>query len=286
MTGPKATTPEQRGFRPLLETARMEPSINPYASPGSRELNETARAALAQASTGRHARFSSARPRAKRVVFFFSAAMLLLLAELAYHCVLVAFLLRAESGLGVSSGEATGLAIADLALSLLHGVVRLALFALFLLWFQRAYRNLPSLGAAELSSSSMEAVLCFFIPFLNLVRPYQLAQEIWRGSDLSELDPEQKVVFSSALVGWWWVFVWISILLRLAAWYTNRYTGSAGNTLVAGEALVAVWFSMGAVLMQMIAALLGLHVVKTITTNQDEKWRRLATQDTALTAEA
>jgi len=253
----------------------MESPLNPYASPGAIELNEVSRAAVAEAKLGRFARFSSARRQANRVVCFFYAAMALLLAELAYHGALVFFLLRAESGVNVSAGEATGLAIADLSLTLLHFGVRVALFVLFLQWFQRAYRNLPALGVADLSSSSTEAVLCFFIPFLNFVRPYQLAQEIWRGSDLSAVDPQQKVVFSSALVGWWWCFLWISILLRMAAWYTNRYTGVAGDTLVTGEALVAIWFSMGAVLMQMIAALLGLHVVKTITANQDEKWRRM-----------
>ncbi len=257
----------------------MEPSTNPYASPGSVELPESVRTAIGALPQGRFARFASAQPRANRVVFFFYAAMLLLLLELTYHGSLVFFLLRSESGVDVTQLEATGLAMADFALSLLHFGVRVLLFVLFLMWFQRAYRNLPALGKEDLSSSSTEAVLCFFIPFLNLVRPYQLAQEIWRGSDLSAVDPKQKVVFSSALVGWWWVFLWISILLRMAAWYTNRYTGLAGNVLVSGEALVAVWFSMGAVLMQMIAALLGLHVVKTITTNQDEKFRRMEAGD-------
>lgn len=250
----------------------MEPSTNPYASPGSVDLSDAVRAAM---PLGRFARFSSAQPRARRVVFFFNAAMLLLLLELAYHGSLVFFLLRSESGVELSPLEATGLAAADIALSILHVGVRALLFVLFLMWFQRAYRNLPALGREDLSASSTEAVLCFFIPFLNLVRPYQLAQEIWRGSDLSTLDPNQKVVFSSALVGWWWAFLWISILLRAAAWYTSRYTGLAGDVLISGEALVAVWFAMGAILMQMIAALLGLHVVKTITTNQDEKFRRM-----------
>lgn len=246
---------------------------NPYASPAG-ELPASVRAMLAN-SQPRHARFESAQPRARRAVFFFYAAMFLLLLELAFHGGLVFFVLRTESGQPITSIEAQWMAAADFALTMLHFVVRVALLWTFLLWFRRAYRNLPSLGTDDLRVSSSEAVLSFFIPFVNLVRPYQLLKQIWRGSDLTSLDPGQKVVFSSALVGYWWTFLWISIVLRLAAWYTSRNTGQEGNTFIAGEAIVAVWFSIGAVLMQMIAALLGLHVVKTITTNQDEKHRRI-----------
>lgn len=251
----------------------MESTPNPYASPAG-ELPASVRAMLAS-SAGRHARYESAQPRARRVVFFFYAAMFLLLLELVYHGGLIFFVLRAESGLGMNATEAQLMAIANLALGALHLCMRLALLWTFLLWFSRAYRNLPSLGAAELKSSANEALLSFFIPFVNLVRPFQLIKEIWRGSDLSVVDPGQKVVFSAALVGYWWTFLWISIVLRIAAWYTNRVTGHAGEAFIAGEAIVAVWFSIGAILMQMIAALLGLHVVKTITANQDEKHRRL-----------
>ncbi len=124
-------------------------------------------------------------------------------------------------------------------------------------------------------------MLSFFIPFLNLVRPYQLLRETWRGSDVSLVDPGQKVVFSAALVGYWWAFVWISIVMRIAAWYTTRYAGIEGDTMIAGEQIVALWFSIGAILLQMIAALLGLHVVKTITSNQDEKHRCLELEEQA-----
>jgi hypothetical protein len=247
----------------------MEPNKNPYASPGAGQQDDTTLVG------GRAGRFLSPQKRAGRTILLFYVAMFLLLLELAFHGGLVFFLLRSESGVNINATEAQGMAIADLSLRLLHLVVRVALFWTFLLWFRRAYRNLPALGADDLSASATEAVLSFFVPVVNLFRPYQLTKEIWRGSDLSALDPEQKVVFSSALVGYWWTFLWISVVLRIIAWFANRYTGQAGNTLVAGEAIVAIWFSIGATLMQMIAALLGLHVVKTITTNQEEKWKRL-----------
>ncbi len=54
----------------------MESTPNPYASPAG-ELPASVRAMLVS-SAGRHARYESAQPRARRVVFFFYAAMFLL----------------------------------------------------------------------------------------------------------------------------------------------------------------------------------------------------------------
>jgi hypothetical protein len=198
--------------------------------------------------------------------------------ELGYHGGLVFLVLRTEAGMPPNATEASLIVSGELALKLLHWSVRVALLVAFLAWFRQAYRNLPALSEEAFHHSSGEAVLSFFIPILNFYRPYQITKQIWRASDLSAVDPGQRVVFSSALVGYWWAFVWISALLGLAAWYTNRQAGIGARNFVADEVIVAVWFSIGAVLMQMIAALLGLHVVKTITSNQEEKHRQLEWQ--------
>ena len=47
-----------------------------------------------------------------------------------------------------------------------------------LMWVHRAYRNLPALGARDMAYSPGWAVGWWFIPFLNLVRPYQVVREI------------------------------------------------------------------------------------------------------------
>jgi hypothetical protein len=49
--------------------------------------------------------------------------------------------------------------------------------------FRRAYRNLPALGAESPRFSSGWAVGAWFVPFLNLVRPKQIMDDIWRASD-------------------------------------------------------------------------------------------------------
>lgn len=81
---------------------------------------------------------------------------------------------------------------------------------LFLRWFYLAYRNLPSLGVSALYYRPIWAIVWFFVPILNLYKPYQMMSITWRASDP---EPEYRgAAWRSAtltpLVGIWWV-IWI-----------------------------------------------------------------------------
>jgi len=52
----------------------------------------------------------------------------------------------------------------------------------FLIWIHRAHKNLKVFGAAELKYSPGWAVGGFFVPMLNIFRPYQVIGEIWKAS--------------------------------------------------------------------------------------------------------
>jgi hypothetical protein len=65
----------------------------------------------------------------------------------------------------------------------LQAVAYIVASILFLIWFHRAYKNLRPLGAVNLTYSPGWAVGGFFVPFLNLVRPFQVMREIWKASD-------------------------------------------------------------------------------------------------------
>lgn len=90
------------------------------------------------------------------------------------------------------------------------GLVQLALYIVtgitFLTWTHRAYRNSQGFAANPLRFSPGWAVGSYFVPFLNLVRPYQCMKEIWQVSQ----NPRNHIsVASSALLRWWW-FLWLS----------------------------------------------------------------------------
>jgi Domain of unknown function (DUF4328) len=53
----------------------------------------------------------------------------------------------------------------------------------FLVWFHRAYTNLPALGIEPLPYATGWTIGAWLVPLLNLVRPKQIMDTIWRGSD-------------------------------------------------------------------------------------------------------
>ncbi len=98
----------------------------------------------------------------------------------------------------------------------------IALAVFFIRWFRRAYYNLHNLPGAYASLEEGWAAGAWFIPFLNLVRPYQIMKEIWEGTQ--QFLAHRMTPRSSALVNSWW-----AIYLG-----TNIFSGIASR-LVAGS---------------------------------------------------
>lgn len=73
----------------------------------------------------------------------------------------------------------------------------------FIRWFRRAYNNLHAVPSVNPLFSEGWAAGAWFVPFLNLVRPYQIMKEIWEKT-------QQAVTYRlgnekpSTLVGVWW----------------------------------------------------------------------------------
>jgi len=166
----------------------------------------------------------------------------------------------------------------------LHGLVYLATAVLFLWWVHITYRNLPALGARHLQFSPGWAVGYFFIPFLNVVRPFRVVKEIWSASD-----PKHTPDFSwrtytpaSPLVGWWWGFF---LAFNITTNLSTRLAPSP-DSLEAGKSLAdfletyrmalgsqATTYALG-----VIAAILAILVVRNIDIRQEERSKYLATE--------
>jgi len=86
------------------------------------------------------------------------------------------------------------------------GILQIAVFitavVLFILWFRRAYANLHRIGAQNLRFTEGWAAGAWFVPFLNLVRPYQIMVEIWEETQRNT--PSKEQVEAPSIVGWWW----------------------------------------------------------------------------------
>ena len=142
----------------------------------------------------------------------------------------------------------------------------------FSMWIHRAYRNLPALGAtAGLSYTPAWAVGYFYIPILNLFRPYQATKEIWRASDPNIADAGvawERAPGSSLLVTWWAVWI-LSNLIDNASFRLFMRADTVG------EIQAAHWVSLAANAISIPAAIAAIGVVLAIDKRQDQKARKL-----------
>ena len=125
---------------------------------------------------------------------------------------------RAARGELVTSAEGRANDLRQLALQLIQIVVFIVTAIVFIVWFHRAYKNLLPLQAGPLRYGTGWAIGGWFVPFLNLVRPKQIMNDIWRASD-----PElpRNVAHGSGRpvspwINWWWgAFIISGILARI-----------------------------------------------------------------------
>jgi uncharacterized protein DUF4328 len=77
---------------------------------------------------------------------------------------------------------------------------------MFMPWFALAYRNLRRLGIQQMRWGDGWAIGGWFVPFLSLARPKQIANDIWRGSESgADVSSERWHLGSvSAVIHWWW----------------------------------------------------------------------------------
>lgn len=104
------------------------------------------------------------------------------------------------------------------------GIIQLVSYVLaaigFLLWYHRAYRNGIALGARPPRYGTGWAIGYWFIPFVNLVRPKQVMNDIWRGSDPempAECPDFAKRPLTPMLTFWWAGFLISGFAARIGA---------------------------------------------------------------------
>lgn len=155
-------------------------------------------------------------------------------------------------------------------MGLLGLVVFLATDVVFLCWVYAANRNARALGARGMEFTPAWSVGWFFIPGLNLFRPYQVMKEICRASD-----PDAGADnWRSAPVPGFFLLWWILWLLGNSLGHaTLRLQLSSSQSIPFAAIVVAAVGSF----VGMIAALLARAVVREIHGRQEAKVNRAIT---------
>ena len=81
----------------------------------------------------------------------------------------------------------------------------------FIQWFRRAYYNLH-LKVNHLTFSEGWAAGSWFVPILNLFRPFRIMKELFEETErlLFKRDPEVKAKLTTKILGFWWALWLIS----------------------------------------------------------------------------
>jgi hypothetical protein len=101
------------------------------------------------------------------------------------------------------------------------GIIQIIIFVVstitFIQWFRRAYFNLH-LRVNRLSHSEGWAAGCWFVPIVNLFRPYQIMKELFQETQLflKRNEAHTSEHLSMPLLGLWWAF-WI------INWFVGRF---------------------------------------------------------------
>lgn len=72
-----------------------------------------------------------------------------------------------------------------------------------IMWFRRAYHNPYKIGISYLSYSEGWAAGAWFVPFMNLVRPFTIMKEIWNKTQEVPRN-ENEPVKDHAILGLCW----------------------------------------------------------------------------------
>jgi hypothetical protein len=111
---------------------------------------------------------------------------------------------------------------------------------IFLDWFYRAYRNLPSLGAKGLKFKPKWVIAYFFIPILSVWKPFTALQEIWSESTY---DSSGSTKITYILLIWWILFVISNIIgYSKVSGYLNAATFEELKNLINRDMVLQILF--------------------------------------------
>jgi Domain of unknown function (DUF4328) len=155
-------------------------------------------------------------------------------------------------------------------------VAQLAVFtvaaAFFIAWLHRAYSNLHALGAQYPRYSLGTTIWSWFVPILNLWRPKQVINDVWRATD-PEAPPDQADTWQQkeppVLYALWWFF-WVVLNF---AYNADFRIYVRAETLE--ELQFSALFTAATDALSVVGALLALAVIRRTTARHEARAERL-----------
>ena len=139
---------------------------------------------------------------------------------------------------------------------------------LFCMWIYRANKNARALGAEGMKTTPGWSAGWFFVPLMNLFKPYQATSEIYRASDPdADRSSWQTSAVSPLLAMWWALWIVSNILDNIGFRLSMR---NEATSVIAGA-----WASFFGSFLGVPSALLAIWAVRAIHARQEAKASRL-----------
>jgi hypothetical protein len=136
----------------------------------------------------------------------------------------------------------------------------------FIRWFRRAYHNLEKAGHATDYAEGWAAG-AWFVPFVNLVRPFQMMREVWYKTQ--EAMPEEDSPRSGHILGWWWATYLIGNALSSWGSMIGMREESIDSLLTGTQ-----WQLYGG-LVECVAAGLAILIIREVSTFEERLYTHL-----------
>ncbi len=177
------------------------------------------------------------------------------------------------SDLDMETASLSDLVVGISAMAYLGSLI--ATVVVFILWFRRAYANLHRLESPTSILSYQEgwAAGAWFVPFINLVRPYTIMKELWNETqDNIAGKVEREGLQSSAIIGWWW-----------AAWllynFVSQVARRVGNDTDVEGIVQGLRSNTIGLVFALPAGILAILIIKKISAFEQELYDQERTND-------
>lgn len=148
---------------------------------------------------------------------------------------------------------------------------------LFIMWFRRAYYNLHQLNPGYPSETEGWAAGAWFVPILNLFRPYNIMKEIWAGT-LALAPNRVSQQYPGGIISTWWI-LWIvlSVVERgVSGMYKTAEDAPSFQT--------AIIIQVINILLTTVCAALLIYLIRSYSKLEKEVKELLATPDNSIFA--
>jgi hypothetical protein len=202
--------------------------------------------------------------RRQAVDVVFAALVAISIVACMFDILEVGLMDRIAGGAPVTEAEATANDNRQGIMGVLQSAAYLAGAIVFIRWLRAAYRNADVVAPGTRRYGHGWAIGSWFVPILNLWRPKQIVNDVWRagGSDASGSEP------GGLLVAWWTAFV-------LSGWAANiAMRGVFGDQTPEDvrDSSIALAVSDG---VDVFGAILAILVVRAATDRLDGRAARM-----------